>query len=366
MTKTRFPTPSSVRILQEQAGIEEIYSFSTGASIKLNSASSERAYRLMSVQKFTFSFDSQNKFEKCALCHEAPLVAALKRFGVVSWRWLLFLLDQFMKIVVVAEFPARRSVSASTLPLIKTSGQSSTAMISSRMAASEKNSASSPTMANSNIIDFQLLHSKSKHFDNDAITHFSHFEKNVDNVTTLEMDIREKEKFLTLSCLFNLISRSLLIDFFQYLFNAFEKRIYSNVLLNSDAESDKLSPFFLKKIFIQQTKRSSSEKIAHLPFSHKGFPPPPPLPPLIMALQVRFVEGSQVEVPFQSNDSGTIDHGDDVDDDYDHEYNNHRESFSLYEEDGSTSAMKMSHFIRRISLYNPIVSGGDDVDPNKQ
>ncbi|KAL1236163.1 Solute carrier family 12 member [Trichinella spiralis] len=178
----------------------------------------------------------QNKFEKCALCHEAPLVAALKRFGVVSWRWLLFLLDQFMKIVVVAEFPARRSVSASTLPLIKTSGQSSTAMISSRMAASEKNSASSPTMANSNIIDFQLLHSKS----------------------------------------------------------------------------------------------------------------------------------SQVEVPFQSNDSGTIDHGDDVDDDYDHEYNNHRESFSLYEEDGSTSAMKMSHFIRRISLYNPIVSGGDDVDPNKQ
>ncbi|OUC41240.1 hypothetical protein D917_03521 [Trichinella nativa] len=85
-----------------------------------------------------------------------------------------------------------------------------------------------------------------------------------------------------------------------------------------------------------------------------------------MALQVRFVEGSQVEVPFQSNDSGTIDHGDDVDDDYDHEYNNHRESFSLYEEDGSTSAMKMSHFIRRISLYNPIVSGGDDVDPNKQ
>ncbi|XP_003375222.1 putative group XIIA secretory phospholipase A2 [Trichinella spiralis] len=110
---------------------------------------------------------SQNKFEKCALCHEAPLVAALKRFGVVSWRWLLFLLDQFMKIVVVAEFPARRSVSASTLPLIKTSGQSSTAMISSRMAATSS---------------FQN--------DNDAITHFSHFEKNVDNVTTLEMDIR--------------------------------------------------------------------------------------------------------------------------------------------------------------------------------
>ncbi|OUC41239.1 hypothetical protein D917_03520 [Trichinella nativa] len=65
-----------------------------------------------------------------------------------------------MKIVIVAELPARRSVSASTLPLIKTSGQSSTAMISSRMAASEKNSASSPAMANSNIIDFQLLHSK--------------------------------------------------------------------------------------------------------------------------------------------------------------------------------------------------------------
>ncbi|KRZ76606.1 Solute carrier family 12 member 6 [Trichinella papuae] len=151
-----------------------------------------------------------------------------------------------MKVVIVAELPARRSVSASTLPLIKTSGQSSTAVISSRMAASEKNNASSPAMANSNIIDFKLLHSK-----------------------------------------------------------------------------------------------------------------------MVMALQVRFVEGSQVEVPFQSNDSGTLDHGDD-DDDYDHEYNNHRESFSLYEEDGSTSAMKMSHFIRRISLYNPIVSGGDDVDPNKQ
>ncbi|KRZ38042.1 Solute carrier family 12 member 6, partial [Trichinella pseudospiralis] len=154
---------------------------------------------------------------------------------IVSWRWLLLLDQQFMKVVIVAELPARRSVSASTLPLIKTSGQSSTAVISSRMAASEKNSASSPAMANSNIIDFNLLHSKS----------------------------------------------------------------------------------------------------------------------------------SQVEVPFQSNDSGTIDHGDN-DDDYDHEYNNHRESFSLYEEDGSTSAMKMSHFIRRISLYNPIVSGGDDVDPNKQ
>ncbi|KRX61231.1 Solute carrier family 12 member 6, partial [Trichinella sp. T9] len=192
---------------------------------------------------------------------------------------LLFLLDQFMKIVIVAELPARRSVSASTLPLIKTSGQSSTAMISSRMAASEKNSACSPAMANSNIIDFQLLHSK----NNKAM--------------------------------------------FAWL-------------------------------------------VGYVCSMWKGFPPPPPLPPppppLIMALQVRFVEGSQVEVPFQSNDSGTIDHGDDVDDDYDHEYNNHRESFSLYEEDGSTSAMKMSHFIRRISLYNPIVSGGDDVDPNKQ
>ncbi|KRY55984.1 Solute carrier family 12 member 6 [Trichinella britovi] len=198
----------------------------------------------------------QNKFEKCAFRHEAPLVAGLKR-----------------------QLPARRSVSASTLPLIKTSGQSSTAMISSRMAASEKNSASSPAMANSNIIDFQLLHSK----NNKAM-----FAWLVGSVCSM----------------------------------------------------------------------------------WKGFPPPPPLPPppppLIMALQVRFVEGSQVEVPFQSNDSGTIDHGDDVDDDYDHEYNNHRESFSLYEEDGSTSAMKMSHFIRRISLYNPIVSGGDDVDPNKQ
>ncbi|KRZ06484.1 Solute carrier family 12 member 6, partial [Trichinella zimbabwensis] len=164
---------------------------------------------------------------------------------VVSWHWLDY--KQFMKVVIVAELPARRSVSASTLPLIKTSGQSSTAVISSRMAASEKNNASSPAMANSNIIDFKLLHSK-----------------------------------------------------------------------------------------------------------------------MVMALQVHFVEGSQVEVPFQSNDSGTLDHGDDDDDDYDHEYNNHRESFSLYEEDGSTSAMKMSHFIRRISLYNPIVSGGDDVDPNKQ
>ncbi|KRZ92210.1 hypothetical protein T08_10649 [Trichinella sp. T8] len=79
--------------IKQQAGIEEIYSFSTGASIKLNSASSERTYRLMSVQKFTFNFDShnfhreaekyfhrkQNKFEKCAFRHEAPLVAGLKR-----------------------------------------------------------------------------------------------------------------------------------------------------------------------------------------------------------------------------------------------------------------------------------------------
>ncbi|KRZ24799.1 hypothetical protein T4B_15240 [Trichinella pseudospiralis] len=44
-----------------QAGIEVIHSFSSGASIKLTSASSERAYHL----QFSQNSGKHNKFEKC-------------------------------------------------------------------------------------------------------------------------------------------------------------------------------------------------------------------------------------------------------------------------------------------------------------